>query len=698
MKHVLWARTVGEGWPKISEYSDGLLWFFSYRSWSQIIAGLSFADPRILLWTAGLLASLTLFLFRTRLRKRLAAWSRSRPAGWGSMRAVFRGMLLDLLWALPAPLVVGYAGWLIGQVGEGVDLGRAIAAGAIRLARFLYLALLVRRMFVDGSATDHLLRWPPEVRESLDWGVARLVLVAAPFNFVAAALADEGLFMNGGALLQSQHYSLGRLCFNLGVLGMLLIGRRVLRPGGPVATALGNRPHTRGPDLARVSRFAWNLVCWVALLLSIVGFYLTAHMLIENLLKIGVLTLFLALISGLIRAWRFDHRQEISASSSHDDEERTRKADQQVRKLTYFGLTLVWIGGVLVLSSAALPALSFVKNVELLPEFRMVSDRKPALKAETPENPPTAPAAAPIPTPPKTPQTVPQHRPLYLSDLLLAIFVGILISMLVGNIPGLLRFTLFRRFNLDQGGEYAVNTIARYLVILVGILAVSGILGFRWSSIQWLAAALTFGIGFGLQEIFANFASGLILLLDRSVRVGDAVTVGDSSGIVTKIHMRATTVTLWNNSDMVVPNKEFITAKLVNWTLHPDTRVDVKVGVAYDSDVKQVRDVLLRLAHEHPAVHRSPPPQVLLREFGQSAILFELRVFALYSYGPPVLLDELHQGVVREFRRLGIVIAFPRLDVNVTPALAAATAQNSGAGSLACVPTSSVGTPAEGRS
>jgi potassium efflux system protein len=256
---------------------------------------------------------------------------------------------------------------------------------------------------------------------------------------------------------------------------------------------------------------------------------------------------------------------------------------------------------------------------------------------------------------------------------LLSIFIAILTSMLIGNIPGLLQFTLFRRFNMDQGGEYAVNTIARYFVILAGMLTVSGILGINWSSVQWLAAALTFGIGFGLQEIFANFASGLILLLDRSVRVGDAVTLGTASGIVARIHMRSTTVTLWDHSDMVVPNKEFITAKLVNWTLsHPETRVDLKVGVDYGSDVEQVREVLMRLAHEHPAVLISPPPRVLLREFGASAILFELRVFGLYSYGPPMLLDELHQEVLREFRRLGIAIAFPHLDVHVTPAAAAA--------------------------
>ena len=126
--------------------------------------------------------------------------------------------------------------------------------------------------------------------------------------------------------------------------------------------------------------------------------------------------------------------------------------------------------------------------------------------------------------------------------------------------------------------------------------------------------------------------------------MGDAVTVGNLSGIVARIQMRATTVTLWDRSDMVVPNKEFITTKLVNWTLsHPETRVDLKVGVDFSSDVEHVRETLLRLAHAHPAVLKEPEPQVFLTEFGDSAILFELRVFVEYAYGRPVLLDELHR-------------------------------------------------------
>jgi potassium-dependent mechanosensitive channel len=240
--------------------------------------------------------------------------------------------------------------------------------------------------------------------------------------------------------------------------------------------------------------------------------------------------------------------------------------------------------------------------------------------------------------------------------------------ILVKDLPGLLEFLVFRRFDLDAGAKYAINTIARYSVTILGVIAVSSILGIAWSQVQWLAAALTFGIGFGLQEIFANFASGLILLLDRSLRVGDAVSVGELSGRVSRIQMRSTTITLWDRSEMIVPNKDFVTGKLVNWTLSfPESRVDVKVGVAYDSDIDLVRRVLMEVASANPNVLKAPPPEVLLTEFAQSAILFELRVFCLYDYGRMLLLDQLQSAVFHQFRKNGIVFAFPQLDVHLNP-------------------------------
>ncbi len=684
LQHVLWARSVnGAVLPSPSGCVSALVWFFSPHSWSRIVAGFTAPRALYLLWAGGLLGIVALFKFR----ERISRWSivlRSRAQSGRRVWHLFCSLVLGMVPLAPVPLAIAYAGWVIGQAGAQVELGRAIAAGAYNSALFLYPAVLVRRMLSEGGATDSLMHWPPPVREALDGGVRKLAFVFTPLWFVSTALARDGMQYDSDASLQLHHNSLGRLCFMAGALSVLFIGRGVLKSGGAVANALGAGFNAHGISRLRVARFVVILVFSSAFLLALTGFYVTAILLVRNVLRTGAWTFALILLAYIVRQWRLDQRGRVEAARSRENED-AHRADLQVQRLTRFGLTLVWILGASLIWSAELPALSLLKRVELFPELRMVTEKgappddQPtavaAPRAGQEASPPANPAVAPVPTAPEASQAVPPGEPLYLSDVLVALFIGVLISMLVRNIPGLLQFTLFRRLQLDVGGQYAVSTIARYLVVIVGLLILSEILGLNWSKVQWLAAALTFGVGFGLQEIFANFAAGLILLLDRSIRVGDVVTVGDLSGIVARIRMRATTVTLWDRSDMVVPNKEFITNKLVNWTLsHPETRVDLKVGVAYGSDVEQVREVLMRVAQAHPAVLKNPAPEVLLTEFGENAVRFQLQVFGLFSYGRPVLMDELYRAVVSEFRKLGIVIALPQIDVHLKAAAAVAQA------------------------
>jgi potassium efflux system protein len=192
-----------------------------------------------------------------------------------------------------------------------------------------------------------------------------------------------------------------------------------------------------------------------------------------------------------------------------------------------------------------------------------------------------------------------------------------------------------------------------------------GLLGISWSKIQWLAAALTVGLGFGLQEIVANFVSGLILLMERPVRVGDAVTVGNLQGRVSRIQIRATTITLWDQSEMIVPNKEFITTKLINWTLsNSRRRIEIPLRVAYNADLEKVKRILVQVAKEHPDVLKDTEPQALLLEFGDDAIKIELRYFVDFGMGVRTR-DELQMRIDRAFREAGIEFALPRLNIEI---------------------------------
>ena len=162
---------------------------------------------------------------------------------------------------------------------------------------------------------------------------------------------------------------------------------------------------------------------------------------------------------------------------------------------------------------------------------------------------------------------------------------------------------------MSSGCRYTVTTLTSYGIVAVGLLLALSSIGARWSHFQWLVAALGVGIGFGLQEIVANFISGLIILFERPVRVGDYVTIGETDGFVTKIRIRATTIRSRDAHELLVPNKEFITNRLLNWTLSDEViRVEIAVGVAYGSDVERALALIKEAAEGHEHVLHDPSP------------------------------------------------------------------------------------------
>lgn len=259
-----------------------------------------------------------------------------------------------------------------------------------------------------------------------------------------------------------------------------------------------------------------------------------------------------------------------------------------------------------------------------------------------------------------------ETRSVTLETLLVAVLALMLTYAGVKNLPGLIEVLILQRFNLDMGLRFAVTTTARYLVIMLGIMAVSGMIGLDWSKLGWLVAALGVGLGFGLQEIFANFISGLIILFERPIRIGDTVTINNLSGTVSQIRMRATTITDWDQKELIIPNKTFVTSQFINWTLSDNTtRVVIKVGVAYGSDTELVTRTLLEVGRRHEVVLKEPAPTAFFLGFGASSLDFELRVFVASFSKRLVLIHDLHMEIDRCFREAGIEIAFPQLDLHV---------------------------------
>ncbi|MCB9898330.1 MAG: mechanosensitive ion channel [Planctomycetes bacterium] len=256
-----------------------------------------------------------------------------------------------------------------------------------------------------------------------------------------------------------------------------------------------------------------------------------------------------------------------------------------------------------------------------------------------------------------------------LADVFLTLLVVVLTFIAVRNIPGLLEMSVLARLPLDTGERYAVSTLIRYILVIIGTSVAFSSIGIGWSQVQWLAAALTFGLAFGLQEIFANFVSGIIILLERPVRVGDIVTIGGVEGRVTRLRMRALTILDWDRRELLVPNKDLITSNVINWTLSdPVTRIVIAVGVAYGSDTKRARELLLQAARDNPIVMDDPAPSAIFRRFGDSTLDFELRIYLANRDLWPQVIDSLHTQIDEAFRGHGIEIAFPQRDLHIRSA------------------------------
>ncbi|MGE4533505.1 mechanosensitive channel MscK [Halomonas sp.] len=255
---------------------------------------------------------------------------------------------------------------------------------------------------------------------------------------------------------------------------------------------------------------------------------------------------------------------------------------------------------------------------------------------------------------------------LTVADIATALLIVALTLMLARNLPGLLEVSVLSRLELKQGSAYAITSLLSYTIVGTGLVASLGTLGVSWDKLQWLVAALGVGLGFGLQEIFANFVSGLIILFERPVRIGDTVTLGNLTGTVSRIRIRATTVTDFDRKEIIIPNKTFVTDQLINWSLSDTiTRVVLTYGVAYGSDHRLVHRLLRQAASENARVLADPEPQVFFMSYGASTLDFELRIF-VNSLGDRLFAtDELNCRVGELFAEHGIEIAFNQLDVRL---------------------------------
>ncbi len=295
--------------------------------------------------------------------------------------------------------------------------------------------------------------------------------------------------------------------------------------------------------------------------------------------------------------------------------------------IMFFGLVLIW--------APLLPALSILDTVSLWQHSTLVDGAEVIL-------------------------------PITLSDVLFAVFVTTLSFVTLKKMPSLLEMTIFQYLEVEAGTRYASLTLTKYAITVITVVWLTRTLGFEWAQMQWLVAAMGVGIGFGLQEIIANFISGLIILFERPIRIGDVVSIGDTDGIVTKIEIRATTIRRWDRKELLVPNKEFITGRLLNWTLSDSiNRHIVTIGIAYGSDVKKAMAIIKDICDKDENTLAEPEPTIAFEEFGDNALTITARVYFNSVDKILMLKTTLNTKCYDALNEAGIGIAFPQRDVHL---------------------------------
>ena len=693
---LLWVRSVPRPIiPRIGPTLGGLRWLTARENWGAVGRTVSETAREFPFAFAFSLLVLGLLVgMRGSLRQRMVAIAEP-PAGAATIpiKATLECLVYTILLAAPLPLSLYLASSVLSQS----DVPSFVFALAETLGYLTSIALLfelVRQMAAPHGLAEAQFELPRRVIRIVRRGLLWPEILFLPAIFVAVQLGSSGMRMDSPESLQAYNNSLGRIVFFLAMMGLGLALIGLFRPRKRTDEASDAQPLSWAEHLYL---FIYPFVVLGAIVpatLAIFGFYITGYLLAYQVLRTLWLVIFLSLANELVIRWRTTSRlgaQGAAKEGAEPDDEATAltEADAQVRQLARVVLVLIALVGIYGIWSEAVPALQIMKRVQLMPTVAMTeearddglipSDPSGLVKAtEPPESASAAESGSPpsipgIPKPSSSTSTATGAQPeasstLTLWDLFRFVLGLIVTLLLVKNVPGVLELFLRRRTRLDPGARIGAITLVRYTIMIVGFTSAFGHLGISWSKIQWLAAALTFGLGFGLQEIVANFVSGLILLLERPVRVGDAVTIGNLQGRVSRIHIRATTITLWDKSEMIVPNKEFITTKLINWTLSDSKRrVDIPVRVSYDADLAIVKQTLVEVAAKNPDVLDDPPPVALLLNFGDDARKFELRYFVDFGQGLKTR-DELHLAVDQAFREKGIEFALPQIKLKVPPA------------------------------
>jgi potassium efflux system protein len=563
-----------------------------------------------------------------------------------------RALLLTLLLALPWPYLLFASGLVAGTADPDLALAGAASTALMRISYYFLGIELLRKLVMPEGVMHRHFHWSEDALRAVGHRLFLLECIFVP----AGGLAIFSTYVSGAQV----DTILTDLALIIALGALVLFYLRVPRL---FHSSLENWAQISGRQRKQstwgrraVRAVLIGLPC--LLILSVAaGYTNTAVRFMVLLLLTNVLFIVVMLVQDFGLRWlRILHRRLVrsrrrkeleaararreSAEGAEQEEFETGEPDpdaidDNARKLLSTTLTAIALLGMLGIWGSVLPALGILQSFELWQRTEIV-DGGPVNVAVT------------------------------LADLAWALVLGFLGYVAIQRVPSLLEVILRQRLKVATGTAYAAVTLFRYTLIAAVAIAVIAMLGGRWSQIQWAVAGLGVGIGFGLQEVVANFICGLIILFEQPIRVGDTVTVGQTSGTVTRIRMRATTIRDWDRFELLVPNKEFITGRLLNWSLSDAlNRIVINVGVAYGSNLRQAMDIALGVAHDHPMVVADPEPFITFDDFGDNSLMLSLRCYLNSVENRITTASEVRTIINDRFNEAGIVVAFPQRDVHL---------------------------------
>ncbi|MBP6700996.1 MAG: mechanosensitive ion channel, partial [Halioglobus sp.] len=593
-----------------------------------------------------LVLAFVLAYLRPRIQSRIVASSREvgfvrTDAFSTTSLALGLSLLLSIVW----PLVMWITARLLVPQDSESDLGLALYAALTQGALYFWALEFVRVTCMPKGLFAAHFRWPVQRTALTHHRIIRLeqtFLPALVVVFFTLALYPSEV---GGPL--------GAMGVIVLLVSLALFFRDMPQyMQGKVGTLFSDQVSAGSSVLGRVVR---NSLVWAPVLATIgvlLGYSYAAVMFSLLLVKTILVCALVFLLNELAMRWLSMTRRRMVARSrgeatqssaeagvaaatedalENDPELLNDEGTRLINLLTLLGL----VAGILAVWAEVLPAMGMLDSLQLWTQQGVVDG-----------------VEVPV--------------PVTLADFIKAVLIAALGWTVLRRIPGLLEIFLRQKAGVAAASAYAATRVFQYAATGILVVAVISSLGGSWSQIQWAVAALSLGIGFGLQEIVANFISGLIILFEQPIRVGDTVTVGTTSGKVTKIRIRATTIRDFDRRELLVPNKEFITQQLLNWSLSDQvTRWVVDVGLAYGSDIEQamleIRDAVLA----QPLILRDPEPTVTFELFGESSLLVRARYFMDQLDHKPQVSSSLMLDINRRLKEKGIVIAFPQRDVHL---------------------------------